>query len=66
MKFLIQRVENGELSGDHPDGINVCFADGAVYFLDNSISVDELRALFTISGGESITRQDLLVRGILR
>ena len=50
----------------HPAGTNACFADDAVYFMSSEISPEELRALLTISGGESITRQSLIERGILR
>ena len=39
---------------------------GEVYFLAKSITPNELRALLTISGGESIKKQDLLDRGILQ
>ena len=66
MKFVLGNSENGELASKHKDGVNVAFADGEVYFLAKSITPDELRALLTISGGESIKRQDLLDRGILQ
>ncbi len=65
MKFLIGNTANGELASRHPNGVNVAFADGEVYFLENTISVDDLRALFTISGNETVTRRQLLERGIL-
>ncbi len=65
MKFVIDRIANGELASKHPDGVNVCFADGLAYTITDSITPAELRALLTISGGESVTRQDLLDRGIL-
>ena len=65
MKFLIGNTANGELSSKHPNGVNVAFADGKIYFLENTIPADDLRALFTISGNESVTRRELLARGIL-
>ena len=65
MNFTIGRSESG-LSSYHPGGINVCFADANTYFLTNEISPDELKALLTISGGEPVTRQSLIERGVLR
>jgi len=65
MKFSIGRAENGELASNHQSRINVAFADAQVYSVDQSISPSELRALFTIAGGEKTTRQDLIDRGIL-
>ena len=65
MKFRLNRNDNGELASKHRGGVNVGFADGEVYFLYDTVSEDELKALFTISGGEATTRQDLLDRGVL-
>ena len=65
MNFTIGRSTNG-LSSYHPGGVNVCFADGNTYFLTSEISPDELKALLTISGGEPVTRQSLIERGLLR
>ncbi len=66
MKFRIDRSSNGEISSCHPDGAHVLFADGKTYFLSSSVSADELHALLTIAGGESVTRQELIDRGILK
>ena len=66
MKFVIGNSANGELASKHPAGVNVCFGDGMTYTIDAGISPKELRALFTISGGESVTRKDLIDRGIIR
>ena len=65
MKFLIGNTVNGELSSRHPNGVNVAFADGKICFMENTISIDDLRALLTISGNEPVTRRQLLERGIL-
>ena len=65
MQFSIENTENGELSSRHPNGVNVTFADGRTFFLQSTISPDDLKALFTIAGNESVTRQQLLDRGIL-
>jgi len=43
----------GDLSG-HPGGFNVLMADGSVHFLDYDMPVEELRDLFTVSGGEAV------------
>ena len=42
----------------HPGGVNVCFADGSVRFVRDSISLDSWRALGTRSGGDLITFED--------
>ena len=54
------------MASRHPNGINVGFADGAVLFLSDSVSVDDLRALLTIAGNESVTRAELVERGVLQ
>ena len=66
MRFRIDDSENGEISGRHRGGVNAVFADGETFFLSNSVSADELRALLTIAGGEDVTRQELLDRGVLK
>lgn len=66
MKFVIGEAKNGGLASKHGLSVNVCFADGLVYSVTSSISPEEPRALLTISGNESITRQELLDRGVLR
>lgn len=62
---LYPQNANVQLSSRHPNGVNVAFADGKIYFLKNTIAADDLRALFTIAGNEPITRQQLLERGFL-
>jgi len=51
----INQVEspNG-ISGPHEGGVNVLFLDGHVEFLPNATPRDELRALLTANGGESV------------
>ena len=39
----------------HSAGVNVCFADGSVRFIQNAIDLATWRALGTRSGGEAIT-----------
>jgi prepilin-type N-terminal cleavage/methylation domain-containing protein/prepilin-type processing-associated H-X9-DG protein len=41
-----------EIFGFHPEGANVVFADGSVHFLRSSISIANMAALITRSGGE--------------
>lgn len=52
--------------GKRVRGANVVFADGDCYFMTEEIAVKELKALLTIAGGENITRQQLIDRGVLR
>lgn len=66
MSFTIDNFSNDGLSSYHPNGANVCFADGAAFFVTKAISPNELRALLTIAGGEAVTRQELLDRGVIR
>ena len=66
IQFGINSVGNKGMASRHPNGINVGFADGAVLFLSDSVSVDELRALLTIAGNESVTRAELVERGVLQ
>ena len=66
MSFMISNSKNGEIGSRHSGGANVGFADGAVFFLTDAITPEELRALLTIAGNEPITRQQLIDRGVLR
>ena len=66
MAFSIDNFPNDGLSSYHSEGVNVGFADGAAFFITKAISPDELRALLTIAGGESVTRQELIDRGVIR
>ena len=42
-------------SSRHPGGINICFADGSVRFLKNSISMITYCALGSRAGGEVVS-----------
>jgi len=66
MSFRINDKNQPGISSHHRHGAYVGFADGSCYFVTDKISESELRALITIAGGESVTRKDLIDRGILR
>ncbi|WP_435016202.1 DUF1559 domain-containing protein [Tundrisphaera sp. TA3] len=40
---------------NHPGGVNFCFADGSVKFINNTVNIKTYRALGTRSGGEIIS-----------
>ena len=40
----------------HPGGVNVLMADGAVGFVSNSVSINTWQSIATIAGNEPITR----------
>ncbi len=42
----------------HPEGVNVCFADGSVHFVTNSINLPTWQALGTRAGGEVVNAGD--------
>lgn len=47
-----------QLIRSSPDGVNVVMVYGDVWHLDNTVPEDNLRALMTINGGESVTPAD--------
>jgi prepilin-type N-terminal cleavage/methylation domain-containing protein/prepilin-type processing-associated H-X9-DG protein len=47
-----------EVYSFHPDGANVLFADGSVHFIRSSITIANMAALITRSGGELISATD--------
>jgi prepilin-type processing-associated H-X9-DG protein len=47
------------VSSLHPGGANAAFADGSVRFLPDNTSPEQLRAMLTRSGGESVELEDL-------
>jgi prepilin-type processing-associated H-X9-DG protein len=55
MLFEINAGRGGEVGSYHPDGANVLFVDGAVKLLPRSIALEELRALSTRNGGETVS-----------
>jgi prepilin-type N-terminal cleavage/methylation domain-containing protein/prepilin-type processing-associated H-X9-DG protein len=46
---------NDELFSFHPGGVNCLFGDGSVRFIKDSVSLQTLRALVTLNGGEVIS-----------
>jgi prepilin-type N-terminal cleavage/methylation domain-containing protein/prepilin-type processing-associated H-X9-DG protein len=42
------------VSSQHPGGVNVCFADGSVHFIKDSVSMNIWWAVGTRNGGETI------------
>jgi prepilin-type N-terminal cleavage/methylation domain-containing protein/prepilin-type processing-associated H-X9-DG protein len=46
---------NSPPTSNHPGGVNVCFADGSVHFIKDSISPQTWWALGTRNGGETLS-----------
>lgn len=46
---------NDEIASQHPGGANVLMGDGSVRFLKETVNLQTLRALISISGGEVIS-----------
>jgi len=44
-----------DLGGNHPGGMNVVTADGQTHFLPETCSPEEVHALLTVAGGESVS-----------
>ncbi|MHB1561707.1 MAG: DUF1559 domain-containing protein [Isosphaeraceae bacterium] len=42
-------------SSNHPGGVNVCFADGSVHFIKDSVAMNTWWALGTRNGGEALS-----------
>ncbi len=66
MSFRVNDSSKPSISSQHPGGANVAFVDGEVYFMSEDIEPQQLRALITISGGENVTRDELIDKGLLR
>ena len=47
--------KSGRCGSSHPDGCNIGMFDGSVKFIPNTIDTNTLRAIGTISGGDSVT-----------
>jgi prepilin-type processing-associated H-X9-DG protein len=45
-------------SSGHPGGVNVCFLDGSVHFVRNSIDAGTWWAIATMGGGEVISAEN--------
>lgn len=65
MSFAINAKDRPSISSHHPYGPHICFADGAVFCISEKITEAELKAMLTIAGGENITRDSLIARGVL-
>jgi prepilin-type processing-associated H-X9-DG protein len=51
---LFKRPRNVEPNRNHPDRINVLFADGSVRSLDATTAAEQIRAMATIAGNEPV------------
>ncbi len=60
MSLRINDPNRPGISSKHPGGANVVFADASTRFAHESITPENLRALFTIDGGERITADQAL------
>lgn len=54
MSFRVNDPKHAGVSSRHPGGANITFADGGKRFLREGVTPGELRAQFTIDGGEKI------------
>jgi hypothetical protein len=48
------------ISGCHPGGFCVLFADGQVWFMSNEVSFDTLAKFFTIAAAKEFDREEVL------
>jgi hypothetical protein len=64
MSFVIN-VGPHSISSHHPSGPAVLFGDGAVYRINPAIDPEIVRAMCTIDGGEPISRDSLVAKGLL-
>jgi prepilin-type processing-associated H-X9-DG protein len=65
ISFKINDPAKPSISSPHADGPNVVFADGRSCRVSEAIPPETLRALFTINGGEKVSRYDLKKQGFL-
>ena len=65
MSFVVNSKNGPSISGLHPLGPLVVFADGEVYHVTKNVTAAELRAMLTIAGNENVVRQELISRGVL-
>jgi hypothetical protein len=56
MSLLINDPKRQSISSQHLKGANALFADASCRFLPESTTADRLRSLFTIAGGEPVTK----------
>ncbi|WP_390631056.1 DUF1559 family PulG-like putative transporter [Roseiconus lacunae] len=64
MSFTVNDGPNS-ISSRHPRGPAVLFCDWAIYRLNPAIDEDTLKAMVTIDGGEELSRELLVERGML-
>lgn len=61
MSFVVNDLKHPSISGPHPRGPNVVFADRiSAYSLDQSLRPETLKALTTIAGGEPVSKDKLI------
>ena len=60
MSLQLNDAQRPGISSKHPGGANVGLADGSTRFARESITPGNLKALFTIAGGEGITADQVL------
>ncbi|MCO6456633.1 MAG: DUF1559 domain-containing protein [Pirellulaceae bacterium] len=51
-------TNNNEAYSFHPGGVLVCFADGSVQFVTESMGIRVYAALITMQGGETVSAED--------
>ena len=42
----------------HPGGVNACFCDGSVRFIDDTVDMTTWHAFWTRAGGEVVSKHD--------
>lgn len=52
---LIDYQIGGDLGGNHSGGMNALFADGEVHFLHDNMTSEDIEAMSTVAGRESVT-----------
>lgn len=65
MSFKVNDSSKTGISSHHKHGPAVLFAACSVYRISPTTPEDNVRALITINGGESVTRQSLVDAGYL-
>lgn len=66
MSLCVNDQAQPSISSQHPQGPAVLFADGSAFRLSPNVPPRLVKALISVDGGESITRQRLLDDGQLR
>ena len=50
----------GDLEGNYPDCFAVCFVDGAVWFLKDSVPKSEIAKFLTVESAKKYDREEVL------